>query len=107
MSRRARPRWRPSIGRDGRCVRSLGTACPWGPGCQVARVSPVRAIAGLCARPCHISAQAAVSLTTVEGLGYIGKNMNSQHFDGRIDDVRVYDRLLTPSEIATLHDAGF
>ncbi len=45
--------------------------------------------------------------TAVRGYDYIGKsNWSDQLFNGYINDVRMYDRALSPSEIATLYAGG-
>jgi hypothetical protein len=37
---------------------------------------------------------------------FIGKGMNADHFDGYIDDVRIYNRALSASEISDLYRQG-
>ena len=55
-----------------------------------------------------ISSYAAIAMQAVQCL-YIGRRDRSgspSFFDGAIDDLRVYDRVLFAWEIEALHDSG-
>jgi hypothetical protein len=46
-------------------------------------------------------------ITDPNSSGFIGSSSGgSEHFQGALDDLRIYKVALTPAEIATLHDAG-
>lgn len=48
-----------------------------------------------------------VAINTLEGLDFIfGQFVNSEYFEGSIDDIRVYDKALTETEIQALYHEG-